>query len=114
MDAIDTNLNFALEETKELLINYFVNNNKHKSHYDYELFGQICERFYKEYPKDFLVIAYDCFVQIVSKTKKQSYQWYSINEIFSNYMSDYAEKFFEWLGNLLTQNIDDQDFGNSI
>ncbi|WP_455065908.1 AAA family ATPase [Prevotella nigrescens] len=114
MDAIDTNLNFALEETKELLINYFLNNNKHKSHYDYELFEQICERFYKEYPKDFLVIAYDCFVQIVSKTRKQSYQWYSINEIFSNYMSDYAEKFFEWLGNLLIQYIGEQDFGTSM
>ena len=114
MDAIDTNLNFALEETKELLINYFVNNNKHKSHYDYELFEQICNRLYKEYPKEFLMITYDCFLQIVSKTRKQSYQWYSINEIFSNYMSDYAEKFFEWLGNLLTQYIGEQDFGTSM
>lgn len=114
MDAIDTNLNFALEETKELLINYFLNNNKHKSHYDYELFEKICDRFYKEYPKDFLVIAYDCFVQIVSKTRKQSYQWYSINEIFSNYMSDYAEKFFDWLGNLLILYIGDQDFDTSM
>ncbi|EKX94342.1 AAA family ATPase [Alloprevotella sp. oral taxon 473] len=115
MDAIDTNLNFALEETKELLINYyFLNNNKHKSHYDYELFEQICERFYKEYPKDFLMIAYDCFVQIVSKTRKQSYQWYSTNEIFSNYMSDYAEKFFDWLGNLLIQYIGEQDFDTSM
>ncbi|ERJ78975.1 AAA family ATPase [Prevotella sp. F0091] len=114
IDAIDTNLNFALEETKELLINYFVNNNKHKSHYDYELFEQICNRLYKEYPKEFLMITYDCFLQIVSKTRKQSYQWYSINEIFSNYMSDYAEKFFEWLGNLLTQYIGEQDFGTSM
>lgn len=114
MDAIDTNLNFALEETKERLINYFLNNNKHKSHYDYELFEQICERFYKEYPKDFLMIAYDCFVQIVSKTRKQSYQWYSTNEIFSNYMSDYAEKFFDWLGNLLIQYIGEQDFDTSM
>ena len=114
MDAIDTNLNFALEETEELLINYFLNNNKYKSHYDYKLFEQVCERFYKEYPKVFLMIAYDCFVQIVSKTRKQSYQWYSINEIFSNYMSDYAEKFFDWLGNLLTQYIGDQDFGTSM
>ncbi|WP_238309026.1 ATP-binding protein [Prevotella veroralis] len=115
MDAIDSNLNFALEETKELLINYyFLNNNKHKSHYDYELFEQICERFYKEYPKDFLMIAYDCFVQIVSKTRKQSYQWYSTNEIFSNYMSDYAEKFFDWLGNLLIQYIGEQDFDTSM
>ena len=114
MDAIDTNLNFALEETKELLINYFQNNKKSESHNDYDLFEQICDRLYKEYPKEFLMITYDCFLQIVSKTRKQSYQWYSINEIFSKYMSDYAEKFFEWLGNLLTQYIGKQDFGTSM
>ena len=114
MDAIDTNLNFALKETKELLINYFLNNKKSESHNDYDLFEQICNRLYKEYPKEFLMITYDCFLQIVSKTRKQSYQWYSINEIFSNYMSDYAEKFFEWLGNLLTQYIGEQDFGTSM
>lgn len=114
MDAIDTNLNFALKETKELLINYFLNNKKSESHNDYKLFEQICDRLYKEYPKEFLMLTYDCFLQIVSRTRKQSYQWYSINEIFSNYMSDYAEKFFEWLGNLLIQYIGEQDFGTSM
>ena len=29
-------------------------------------------------------------------------------------MSDYAEKFFEWLGNLLTQYIGEQDLGTSM
>lgn len=114
MDAIDSNLNFALKETKELLINYFLNNKKSESHNDYDLFEQICDRLYKEYPKEFLMLTYDCFLQIVSRTRKQSYQWYSINEIFSNYMSDYAEKFFEWLGNLLIQYIGEQDFGTSM
>lgn len=114
MDAIDTNLNFALKETKELLINYFLNNKKSESHNDYKLFEQICDRLYKEYPKEFLMLTYDCFLQIVSRTRKQSYQWYSITEIFSNYMSDYAEKFFEWLGNLLIQYIGEQDFGTSM
>lgn len=114
MDAIDTNLNFALKETKELLINYFLNNNKSESHNDYELFEQICDRLYKEYPKEFLMLTYDCFLQIISRTRKQSYQWYSTNEIFSNYMSDYPEKFFDWLGNLLIQYIGEQDFGTSM
>ena len=114
MDAIDSNLNFALKETKELLINYFLNNKKSESHNDYDLFEQICDRLYKECPKEFLMLTYDCFLQIVSRTRKQSYQWYSINEIFSNYMSDYAEKFFEWLGNLLIQYIGEQDFGTSM
>jgi len=114
MDAIDSNLNFALEETKELLINYFLNNKNSESHYDYELFEQICDRLYKEHPREFLIITCDCFVQIVSKTRKQSYQQYSVNDIFSGYMSNYVEKFFDWLGTLLIQYTSDHDCGISM
>lgn len=113
-DAIDTNLDFALKETKELLINFFLDDKRGKQHDNYELFEQICDRLYKEYPKEFLLIAYDCFIQIITKKRLQSYQWYSTNAVFRNYMSDDAEKFFEWLRELMIKFIVYKDLDKSV
>ena len=106
-DAIKTNLNFALQETENLLYDYLVSDNKtQKKHNDYMLIEQLCKYLYDNHPKEFLPLLHRCFTKITNEKRLPSSCWnYFRNSVFEPCQYGYVESIYEWLGNLLEQYV---------
>lgn len=111
-DAMKTNYMFALEEIKKHII-YFNTHNKysHESTYPYYLVKKLCDKLYKNDPKNYLTILKDSYIHLVTKTKtKKYYYWYNTCSAFYPYMDDYKETIYEHLGSLLERYAHDEQF----
>lgn len=106
-DALKTNLNFALYETENLLLDYLRNyNDTKKSIDDYVLIEQLCKNLLDNHPKEFLFIIYRCFTKIAFEKRLPLSCWkYYKNSIFEPCQHGYVESIYEWLETLLEHYI---------
>ena len=97
--ALDSDLDFAIEETGRLLLDYLLGDEKnHRDHDDYVLVEVICQKLYEEHPRRFFAMMVECFLQVVDKTSTRSIDWYSSDSVFGKYwVRDYPDKLFGWL-----------------
>lgn len=97
--AIETDLDFAIEETQRLLVDYLLGDEKrHREHDDYVLVEIICKKLHEEHPRQFFEMMVDCFLHVISVTSTKAVHWYTIDSVFGSYwVRDYPEKLYVWL-----------------
>ena len=97
--AMDTDVDFAIEETKRLLLDYLLGDElRHRKHDDYVLVEVICKRLYEERTLQFFKIMVDCFIRVVIDTSTKGINWFTTDSVFGTYwVHDYPNKLWEWL-----------------
>lgn len=81
-DAIKSNQEFALRETQELIIGYFVSDSPYENYDGYELADVLCKQLYTEYPKELIGILHCCICETVRKKAQRGYHGFSIAKRF--------------------------------
>ena len=110
LDAIQSNLKFALDETGKLLLNYFVpvpggSNSLNGG----SLTAILCPKLCEEYPKDMLELLHRCICEIVQKTAQNGFYGYSTTEAFNGWgIKDYTEKLLKMYEDLLVHYSSDE------
>lgn len=106
--AMDTDYEFAIKETKRLLHDYLLDDEKkHRDHDDYVLFEVICKRLYEERPRQLFEIMVDCFIKVVIRTSIKSIYWFKTDSVFGNYwVRDYPNKMLGWLMDLCKTEVE--------
>ena len=104
LDAIQSNLKFALDETGKLLLNYFVpvpgeNNSLNGG----SLTAILCPKLCEEYPKDMLELLHRCICEVVRKTAQNGFYGYSTTEAFNG-----TEKLLKMYEDLLVHYSSDE------
>lgn len=104
LDAIQSNLKFALDETGKLLLNYFVpvpgeSNSLNGGSLTAILSPKLCE----EYPKDMLELLHRCICEVVRKTAQNGFYGYSTTEAFNG-----TEKLLKMYEDLLVHYSSDE------
>lgn len=97
--ALNTDFDFAVCETKKLLIDYLCEEEKKKrNHDDYVLVEVICKSLFENHPRVFFKTMVECFLEVVERTSTKSIYWYSSDSVFGGYHSnDYSQKLYDWL-----------------
>ena len=104
--AIETDIDFAIEETKRLLFDYLTGDAKRRRNYDdYVLVEIICKKLFEERPEQFFVMMVECFLDVIEKTSIKTSYWYNSNPVFDKYLShDYSQKLYDWLAEAAKNN----------
>lgn len=97
--AIETDIDFAIEETKKQLFDYLIGGAKKRGiNDDYVLVEVICKKLFEERPEQFSVMMVECFLDVIEKTSTKTSYWYNRNPVFDKYISnDYSQKLYDWL-----------------
>lgn len=97
--AINTDMDFAIEETKRLLYDYLCSDEKRRrNHDDYVLVEIICKNLFEAHPRQFFKMMVECFLDVIEKTSMKTLHWYSTDSVFGVYsVNDYIEKLYNWL-----------------
>lgn len=104
LDAIQSNLKFALDETGKLLLNYFVPvPGESNSLNGGSLTAILCPKLCEEYPKDMLELLHRCICEVVRKTAQNGFYGYSTTEAFNG-----TEKLLKMYEDLLVHYSSDE------
>ncbi len=97
--AINTDVSFAIEETKRLLYDYLCGDEKRRGNYDdYVLVEVICKNLFDERPRQFFKMMVECFLDVIAKTSAKTVHWYYTDFVFRAYsVREYIEKLYNWL-----------------
>ena len=97
--AIETDTDFAIEETKNLLFDYLIGGAKRSGiNDDYVLVEVICKKLFEERPKQFFVMMVECFLDVIEKKSTKTPYWYNADSVFDKYLSpSYSQKLYGWL-----------------
>ena len=97
--AINTDIDFAVNETKKLLYDYLCGGDeRRRSHDDYVLVEIICKKLFEEQSRRFFVMMVDCFLDVIMKTSRKTIYWYTTDSVFDRYISnDYSHQLYDWL-----------------
>ncbi len=110
LDAIQSNLKFALDETGALLLNYFFPvSGRSNSLNGGSLTAILCPKLYEEYPKDMLELLHRCICETVRKTAQSGFYGYSTTEAFNGWgIKDHTEKLLKMYEDLLVRYSSDE------
>ena len=110
LDAIQSNLKFALDETGKLLLNYFVSvSGGSNSLKGGSLTAILCPKLCEEYPKDMLELLHRCICETVRKTAQSGFYGYSTTEAFNDLgIKDHTEKLLKIYEDLLVHYSSDE------
>lgn len=104
LDAIQSNLKFALDETGKLLLNYFVPvPGESNSLNGGSLTAILCPKLCEEYPKDMLELLHRFICEVVRKTVQNGFYGYSTTEAFNG-----TEKLLKMYEDLLVHYSSDE------
>ena len=105
LDAIQSNLKFALDETGKLLLNYFVPvPGESNSLNGGSLTAILCPKLCEEYPKEVLELLHRCICATVRKTERTSFYGYSTTGVFIGLgIKDHTEKLLTMYEDLLVR-----------
>lgn len=105
LDAIQSNLKFALDETGKLLLNYFVPvPGESNSLNGGSLTAILCPKLCEEYPKEVLELLHRCICATVRKTERTSFYGYSTTGVFIGLgIKDHTEKLLKMYEDLLVR-----------
>lgn len=81
-DAIQSNIEFALDETEKLILDYFMSDDSCNKYDNYELAEVLCPKLSIEYPKEMLRILHNCICKTVHKTAQNGYYGFSTTKAF--------------------------------
>lgn len=97
--AINTDIDFAVNETKKLLYDYLCGRDeRRRSHVDHVLVEIVCKKIFEEQPRRFFVMMVECFLDVIMKTSRKTFYWYTTDSVFDRYIThDYQNQLFDWL-----------------
>lgn len=97
--AINTDEEFAIEETKRLLYDYLCGDeNRRKTHEDYVLVEIICKNLYETRPRQFFKMMVECLLDVIAKASMKTQYWYTTDFVFGDHWPhEYTEKLYNWL-----------------
>ncbi len=109
-DAVQTNLNFALNETEKLLLDYLLAEEPSSKHDGYELVDVLCAKLSSEYPLEMLQVFHRSICNVVRQTSYPVFHDLTVTKVFDGCVLDHSiEKLLDMYENLLSdlsQNID--------
>ena len=97
--AINTDVDFAVNETKKLLYDYLCGgDDRRRSHDDYVLVEIVCKKLFEEQPRRFFVMMVECFLDVIMKTSRKTIYWYTTDSVFDRYIThDNSHQLYDWL-----------------
>lgn len=97
--AMESDADFAIEETKKQLYDYLVGDEKRRGNYDdYVLVEVICKKLFEERSRQFFEMMVECFLDVLEKKSTKTCYWYNSDSVFDKYIShDYSQKLYDWL-----------------
>lgn len=87
-DSIQSNREFALDETEKLILDCFMSDDPYNKHDKYELVEVLCPKLSVEYPKEMLRILHNCICKTVQKTARNGYNVFSTTKAFNRITLD--------------------------
>lgn len=87
-DAMQSNSEFALDETEKLILDYFMSDDSCNKHDKYGLVEVLCPKLSVEYPKEMLRILHNCICKTVQKTAQNDYYGFSTTKAFDSIGSE--------------------------
>ena len=102
-DATKSNIKFALNETKALILEHLICDDSHNSTDGYEFVDVLCTQLCAEYPIEMLRLLHRCICEAVQKTAYYGFYSFSVTGAFSFVDENYAGRILKMYENLLVR-----------